>query len=184
MRCVTKFSFACVAWIGISLSPRADAQTGTVQVSSDPFTNPEAQHMTEVEPSVHAYGSTIVAVFQQGRVFGGGASDIGFATSTDSGVSWQYGSMPGLTIWAGGDFYTAITDPSITHSDRDGLFLAVATPYGPERREVLLSRSADGLNWDDPISVFLGSPNARFEGPWIDCDNWSASPFFGNCYIE
>jgi hypothetical protein len=180
----TKLFLAPVCCIGIGLSSRADAQAGIVQISSDPFTNPDAQHMTEVEPSAYAYGSTIVAVFQQGRIFGGGASDIGFATSTDSGGTWQHGSLPGLTIWAGGNFYTAVTDPSITHSDRDGLFLAVATPYSPERREVLLSRSADGLNWDDPIMVYSGSVTSRFEAPWIACDNGPTSPFFGNCYAE
>src|SRR5262252_1394313 len=84
---------------------------GTVQISTDPFTNPLSQHLTEVEPQIYANGSTIVATFQQGRYFGGGSSDIGFATSTNSGLTWQDGSLPGITIFAGGDRYESVSDP-------------------------------------------------------------------------
>src|SRR3989454_12698223 len=71
---------------------------GNLQISSDPFTNPTSNHKTEVEPSTFTFGSTIVSAFQQGRFFDGGASDIGFATSTDGGAHWVHGSLPGVTV--------------------------------------------------------------------------------------
>src|SRR6266852_6145995 len=98
-----------VTLVGFGLLGAAGVDAGTVQVSTDPFTNAGSQHMTEVEPQIFANGSTIVAVFQQGRIFGGGSSDIGFATSLDGGVTWQQGSLPGLTIWVGGTRYQSVS---------------------------------------------------------------------------
>jgi hypothetical protein len=154
----------------------------TVQISTDPFTNPSSQHMTEVEPQIYANGSTIVATFQQGRFFGGGSSDIGFATSTNSGVTWQNGSLPGITIWAGGDRYQSVSDPSVAYNAAFGIWLIVTLPVGFGTQEIFVSRSADGLNWDSPITVNSGS--SSFDKPWMTCDNSPTSQFFGNCYIE
>src|SRR3954449_8294399 len=72
------------------------------RVSSDPFTNATSQHRTEVEPDTFAFGQTIVSTFQVGRFFDGGASNIGFATSTNGGASWTHGYLPGITVAAGG----------------------------------------------------------------------------------
>src|ERR671936_1860467 len=55
----------------------------SVRVSHDTLAGPEAQHQTEVEPDSAAWGSTIVATFQVGRLTGGGAFATGFATSRD-----------------------------------------------------------------------------------------------------
>lgn len=55
------------------------------QVSSDPYTIPPGQHATEVEPHMLANGNTLVAAFQTGRISPGGATDIGWATSSDGG---------------------------------------------------------------------------------------------------
>src|SRR5262249_18730302 len=75
----------------------AAAQTTLTQISNDTFTNTTSQHETEVEPSSFAVGSTIVSAFQMGRFTDGGASDIGFATSTDGGSTWTHGNLPGIT---------------------------------------------------------------------------------------
>lgn len=156
---------------------------GTVRISSDPFSNPSSQHLTEVETQIYANGSTIVATFQQGRFYGGGCSDIGFATSTDSGLTWQDGSLPGITIWAGGDRYESVSDPSIAYNAAFGIWLIETLPVGFGNQEIFVSRSGDGLNWDNPITVYTG-PGASFDKPWITCDNSLTSPFFGHCYIE
>ena len=55
----------------------ASAAVSLTRVSVDPYTDAQAQHRTEVEPDTFAFGSTIVSAFQVGRVFGGGASNIG-----------------------------------------------------------------------------------------------------------
>src|SRR6516162_4924870 len=157
---------------------------GTLQIGSDPFTNSGSQHLTEVEPQVYANGSTIVATFQQGRTFEGGSSDVGFSTSTDSGLTWQEGSLPGITVWAGGDRYDRVSDPSIAYSAAFGVWLIVTLPVGNGNREIFVSRSGDGLNWDDPITVYSADPPSSFDKTWMTCDNSPVSSFFGNCYIE
>ena len=65
----------------------AYANVPLTQVSSDPFTNTNSQHRTEVEPDTYQFGSTIVAAFQVGRIFGGASADIGFAVSDNNGSS-------------------------------------------------------------------------------------------------
>ena len=67
------------------------------KIIDDPFTNADSQHQTAVEPDTFAFGSTIVAASQVGRFFDGGASGIGFATSTNGGATWTPGSLPGIT---------------------------------------------------------------------------------------
>jgi hypothetical protein len=65
----------------------AYANVALTQVSTDPYTDTQAQHHTEVEPDTYAFGSTIVSAFQVGRVSGGGASNIGWARSGDGGAT-------------------------------------------------------------------------------------------------
>src|SRR6266700_2327543 len=67
------------------------------QISSDPYTNADSQHQTEVEPDTFSAGKTIVSAFQVGRFFNGGASNIGWATSTDAGKTWTHGFLPDTT---------------------------------------------------------------------------------------
>src|SRR3954462_6115445 len=45
----------------------AFANVTLTQVSTDPYTDAQAQHHTEVEPDTFAFGSTIVSAFQVGR---------------------------------------------------------------------------------------------------------------------
>ena len=68
-----------------------NAQVPVTQISTDTFTNSTSQHETEVEPASYSFGSTIVSVFQIGRFTDGGASDIGFSTSTNGGTTWTHG---------------------------------------------------------------------------------------------
>ena len=74
---------------------QASANVPLTQVSTDPYTDAQAQHRTEVEPDTFSAGTTIVSAFQVGRVSGGGASNIGWATSTNSGSTWTHGFLPG-----------------------------------------------------------------------------------------
>ncbi len=82
-----------------TFTPRPDQ---LFQLSTDPYTNGGSQHRTEVEPSSFAFGTTIVDTFQAGRFIDVGSSNIGWATSTDSGITWQHGFLPGTTKLAGG----------------------------------------------------------------------------------
>ena len=171
----------------IQLLSAGELSADPVQISSDPFTNPQGQHMTEVEPDVFAYGSTIVAAFQQGRTFTAGGSDIGFATSVDGGATWIAGSLPGITSFAGGGFYIAASDASVIYDSAHGIWIIATLPIpaAGNSREILVNRSADGIWWDDPIAAADGHGATEFfDKPWITCDNTPSSPFFGNCYLE
>lgn len=47
---------------------------------------------------------------------------------------------------------------------------------------VVVSRSTDGMTWQNPIAV--ESTAASSDKNWIVCDSWASSPQFGNCYVE
>jgi hypothetical protein len=156
------------------------------QLSSDPYTNSTSQHQTEVEPDTLASGSTIVAAFQVGRFFNGGASNIGFATSTNGGKSFTQGFLPSTTVSATpAGSYARASDPSVAFDAKDGVwlisYLGIRSP-GTGGPDVLVSRSTDGLSWDDPVVV---NATGHFDDKnWTVCDNSASSPFFGNCYTE
>lgn len=149
------------------------------RLSVDTFTNAGSQHATEVEASTAAFGSTIVSAFQVGRIFGGGASDIGFATSTDSGATWSNGFLPGTTIFAGGPF-AAISDPVVAFDAAHGVWMISTLPIALTE-SVAVSRSTDGMTWQNPIVISV-TPSA--DKNWIACDNTPSSPFFGHCYMQ
>jgi hypothetical protein len=149
------------------------------QLSTDTFTNPSSQHATEVEVSAAASGSTIVSTFQVGRIFNGGASDIGFATSTNSGTSWTSGFLPGITIYEQGTF-SAASDPVAAFDAAHNIWLISSLTIA-NADQIAVSRSADGLAWDDPIIV-SNTPDS--DKNWIACDNTPTSPYFGHCYVQ
>src|SRR5436190_16120741 len=90
---------ALAVGVVLALAGPASANVALNKISADPFQNTTSQHATEVEPDTFASGSTVVSTFQVGRFFNGGSTDIGFATSTDGGLTWGTpGFLPGLTF--------------------------------------------------------------------------------------
>jgi hypothetical protein len=167
----------------------ARANVALTQVSSDPFTNTTSQHATEVEPDTFAAGNTIVSAFQVGRFFDGGASDIGFATSTNGGATWTHGFLPGVTTFStpAGSF-NRVSDAAVAFDARHNVWmissLAIRDTNGVVGAAVLTSRSTDGgLTWSNPVTT-ASAGSGNLDKNWIACDNTSTSPFFGNCYTE
>ncbi len=158
-----------------------------LKLSTDPFTNSTSQHATEVEPDTFASGSTFVSAFQVGRFFNGGASDIGFAASTNGGSSFKNGFLPGTTPFSTpAGIYARVSDASVAFDARDGVWLISFLglfPNGSNAVDVLVSRSTNGgLTWSNPVPV---NTDGHFNDKnWTVCDNSSSSPFFGNCYTE
>jgi len=155
------------------------------KISTDPFTDTDAQHATEVEPDTYAFGNTIVAAFQVGRVFGGGASDLGWATSTDAGVTWQHGFLSGITVNQGGS-YAQVSDASVAYSAKFNTWMIVGLPIDSSGNALglTLNRSTDGgLTWGTATHA-VGFDGQGYDKQWITCDNTSTSPHYGNCYIE
>jgi hypothetical protein len=160
-----------------------NAETKLQKVSTDTFTNSYSEHRTEVEPHTYAYGSTIVSAFQVARWFTGGGADIGFATSTDSGKTWQHGYLPGLTQnYKGGSYYTA-SDPVVAYDAKHGVWLINYVPIttNEDAVDVGVSSSPDGVTWSKPVLVDKSGVDDK---NWIVCDNTSSSPYYGNCYVE
>jgi hypothetical protein len=155
-----------------------------IQLSSDPYTIPPGQHATEVEPHMLANGSTLVAAFQTGRIFGGGGTDIGWATSTDGGATWTHGFLPGLTTGEGSGPYDAASDPVVAYDAKHGVWMIASLPLSASLQTpaVVVSRSTDGVNWQAPVSVDANALGS--DKNWIVCDSWPSSPHYGNCYIE
>src|SRR5215472_16498868 len=178
------------AAFALSATPAAAVSDNVnTQVSADPFTNATSQHATEVEPDTFAFGGTWVSAFQVGRFFDGGASDIGFATTTGEGGQFVQGFLPGVTTFSQpAGAYDRASDASVAFDARDHVwlisFLGVhELPSGATRVvDVLASRSQDGVHWDLPVPV--ATLNAFLDKNWTVCDNSPQSPFFGNCYTE
>jgi len=163
-----------------------------LQISSDPFNqgtcaaNAATNHHTEVEPDTFSNGSTIVAAYQVGRVFDGGACAIGFATSTNNGASWSTGLLPGITKWTGGGPNDRATDASVAFDARHNVWLISSLTLleagGVHGNAVVTSRSTDGgLTWSNPFTTATGGD---LDKNWIVCDNTPTSPFYGNCYTQ
>ena len=163
-----------------------DAPAATLtQISSDPFTVGPGQHATEVEPHMLSNGSTLVAAFQTGRIAPGGATAIGWATSTDGGSTWTQGFLPGLTTGNGGGPYDAASDPAVAYDAKHGVWMIASLPISNTTTTVavVVSRSTDGgFTWGDPVNV--GPKVDSSDKNWIVCDSTSTSPFYGNCYVE
>ena len=104
------------------------------RVSNDPYTNTASQHRTEVEPDTFSFGSTIVSAFQVGRIFGGGAANIGWAPSANGGATWTNGFLPGTTTVAARGSFRAISDPAVAFDRRHNVWLISSLgirPSGP-----------------------------------------------------
>jgi hypothetical protein len=179
---------SCVVWslfLAVAVYAQDAPSVTLTQMSSDPFTVGPGQHATEVEPHMLANGTTLVAAFQTGRISPGGATAIGWATSTDGGSTWAHGFLPGLTTGNGGGPYSAASDPAVAYDAKHGVWIIASLPISNNSTTpaVVVSRSTDGgFTWDNPVNV--GPKVASSDKNWIVCDSTSTSPFYGNCYVE
>jgi hypothetical protein len=174
----------------------ANAPFNLKDIHQDPFADGIGYHQSDLEPSIASHGKTIVATFQVGRVYDGGASDIGFSTSTNGGKSWTKGELP-LTVQGGGPsqptadapYYplTRGSDTVVAYNARfdEWLISTLGISGNSEVQGVFTNVSSDGINWSDPIPVHITQPTADSpDKNWITCDNWPTSKGYGNCYTE
>lgn len=159
----------------------APAHAQLVKISNDSFHNSSSQHKTEVEPDSYSWGSTMVAAYQVARVANGGGADLGFSTSTNGGKTWTFGYLPGLTINYKKGTNSAASDASVAYDAKHGVWLICSLPIGNFGDNVAVSRSKDGLHWDNPVMVDSSGGDDK---NWITCDNNAKSKFYGHCYAE
>jgi hypothetical protein len=92
--------------------------------------------------------------------------------------------LPGLTAGEGSGPYDAASDPVVAYDAKHGVWLIATLPLSSTLHTpaVVVSRSSDGLTWQDPVSVDPSAPSS--DKNWIVCDSWASSPHLGNCYLE
>jgi hypothetical protein len=192
MRPIALFGAVAAAAL-LALAAPAGANVALTRVSADPFTNATSQHATEVEPDTFAFGSTVLATYQVGRFFNGGASDIGFARSTDGGATWGTSSfLPGLTFNAGafsgaGSPYERVSDPSVAYDAKHDTWMISSIPLLPslDVPTIFVNRSTDGgTTFGNPVQIPPPARKVNLDKNWTVCDNHQGSSFYGNCYTE
>jgi hypothetical protein len=184
---------ALAAAASLAVAAPAAANVDLTRVSADPFTNPTSQHATEVEPDTFAFGSTVVAAYQVGRFFNGGASDIGYARSTDGGATWGTSSfLPGLTFNAGpfadpNSPFERVSDPSVAYDARHDTWMISSIPILPNTvvPTIFVNLSTDGgATFGNPVQIPPPAKKVNLDKNWTACDNHLSSPFYGHCYTE
>ena len=175
------------------LAAPVTAASAPFTITTDPFTqatcaaSSTTNHHANVEPDSFSNGATIVATYQVGRVYDGGACAIGFSTSTDNGVSWTSGLLPGLTKYTGGGTFDRVTDAAVAYDAQDNVWmissLVLTETGGVHGVAIYSSRSTNGgLAWGTP--VLTENTSISPDKNWIVCDSTATSPFYGNCYTE
>ena len=160
-----------------------DCEVVSRRISVDTGRGGGAQNATHAEPDSFSWGTTVVAAFQVARFFDGGAQNIGYALSRDAGRTWRSGLLPDLTSASRprGAFLRA-SDPSVAYDDAHRLWLISALGITATGSAVLVSRSADGLQWSAPVTAMANS--IALDKEWIACDNGASSPWRGHCYVS
>src|SRR5262249_50742136 len=147
------------------------------RLSVDPSVNPRSQHETAVEPADAAWGTTVVATYQVGRFEQGGASNIGFAVSHDSGRTWQRGLLRGVTVESSPPGpESAASDPTVAYDAVHGQWLIGTLTLEEGGSRVMIAHSTDGLHWSLPVTAANGP---TLDKDWLACDNNASSPFHG-----
>ena len=169
------------------LAATGSSAVGLTQIATDPYVNPTSQHRALVEPDSFAFGSTIVAAVQAGRFYDGGASNIEWATSTNTGGSWTSGALPGTTTYSTPPGpYARLTDPSVAYDAMHGKWMiaSLALDVNITGVAAIVNTSSDGLTWSNPVVAAAATGLSDFDKDWIVCDNTPTSPFYGSCYVQ
>ena len=188
---------ALIGALALALSVVSPASAAVpLAIGNDPFTQATCQgsattnHQANVEPDSFSNGSTIVAAYQVGRIYDGGACAIGFSTSTNNGASWTSGLLPSLTKYTSpaGAFDRA-TDAAVAYDAQDNTWmissLVLTEAGGVKGVGIYTSRSTDGgFTWGTPVAIPNTAGMLSPDKNWIVCDNTATSPFYGNCYTE
>jgi hypothetical protein len=191
IRLVTAFVVALM----FALSSIMLALAATTDIGADPFIQATCHgsnttnHHANVEPDSFSFGSTIVAAYQVGRIYDGGACAIGFSTSTNNGGTWTSGLLPGITKYTGGGTFDRATDAAVAYDARHNTWiissLVLSEAGGVKGVGIRNSLSTDsGLTWPTVTSIPNTAGMVSPDKNWIVCDNTSTSPFYGNCYTE
>ena len=156
------------------------------RLSRDPYTTPDSQHETEVEPDSFTVGRTTVATFQVGRRVDGAATNVGWAVTTNDGASWRSGLLPGLTAASQPPGQNArASDPVVAYDAAHATWLISTLALDGSTTRLPINRSTDGATWSNAITALeeRAGEGIAFDKNWLGCDNTPSSPFYGRCYL-
>lgn len=145
-----------------------------------------AQPGTQAEPYVDANPSNpdnVVACWQENRFRNGGARTLGFAVSTDGGLTWVDGLVPKLTNVDGGAWQKA-SDPWVAFGPNNrAYFSSLLFNESTPANAIGVSVSTDGgRNWGPPVEVYRSSADFN-DKEAVVADTSPTSPFFGSVYV-
>jgi hypothetical protein len=162
-----------------------DCEVVSTRLHRDRQANAESQHETQVEPDSFTFGTTTVALFQNGRNRTGGAASIAFSTSRDGGRTWREGILPGLTTTSvPPGSATRASDPTVAYDSVHGVWLANTLAIAPDSTRLTIHRSRDGFVWSGPIDAARAPGfDTAYDKNWLTCDNSPVSPLRGRCYL-
>ena len=163
---------------------------GLTRVSRDGIVDGLALHRSEVQPSLAADGAkTLVGAFEVGRIFNGGSSAIGFATSADGGNRWHEGLLP-LTVGSGQKTTAAgvvwrAGDPSVAYDASHHAWLVASTGLNGTGGAVglFVNGSKDGNKWSGPVVAHAAGTGDAPDNGSLACDDWPSSKSYGTCYL-
>ena len=155
----------CLA-LGVALTavlvlvPAAGA--AVMQVSTDPFTratctaSATTNHHTEVEPDFFLERLTIVAAYQVGRIYDGGACAIGFAHRPTMAAPGPRPAAGNHQVEPGGGTNDRATDAAVAYDAKHNVWLisslVLSEAGGVQGDAIYTSRSTDGgLTWGTPV---------------------------------
>jgi hypothetical protein len=167
-------------------SVAADCELVGRRLSRDPYTTPDAQHETQVEPDSFTVGPTTVATFQVGRRFDGAATNVGWATTADDGRTWRSGLLPGLTSAGSPPGPNArASDPVVAYDAAHRTWLISTLALEGDTTRLAVNRSPDGVTWGNALTAQAerSAEGIAYDKNWAACDNAPASRFYGRCYI-
>lgn len=180
----------CIALLGGPLAPWVGPN---VRLGEDPAALPGGDGKNQAEPHVTRSISDpdlILATFQEGRYFDGGAVSNGYAVSEDGGFSWRRELNPNLTLVTGGPYYRG-TDPVAAISLDGTMYLnslvSVDQDFGLGR--LVIQRSDDrGHSWTDPITIYTGKSGSGFNNifpdkNWMVVNDISGTPNLGRIVV-
>ena len=153
------------------------------RLSVDPYSNPDSQHETAVEPDSFSFG-----IDRRRRVPDRTPLGRRLGEHRHRGLARRRPHLAALcAALADGQLDAAGAGVVRVRSDgrlrRRARRVARRRPHarGNDNSHVYVARSADGLHWQTPVDVATGP---LLDKDWFVCDNGATSPFRGRCYAE
>lgn len=164
-----------------------------VRLGEDPPALPLGTGRNQAEPHVirsAADPDLLLATFQEGRFFDGGARANGYAVSEDGGFTWRRDLNPGLTQVSNGPYFRA-TDP-VAGISLDGILylnslVSVDDVFG--LAEVVIQYSLDrGRTWSQPIPIHTGTSGGSQnrlspDKNWMAVNDFPGTPTTGRVVV-